>query len=96
MAVVAALLGEEITVGATPVEYQITETTIHLTRPTQEFAIEVDSANSGTIKFAVGVTPPATQRAYAAGSKIVLSGVENGIRNIWAVGSGAGQKFIIT
>lgn len=96
MAATSVKLGEEITVGAVAVEYKVNETNVVLTRPNQEFCIEVDSANSGTIKFAVGETPPAAQRAYAAGSKFVISGVQNGLRNIWALGSGAGQKFIIT
>jgi ribosomal protein S11 len=94
----AAKLGEEITVGGTPVEYQITETAIKLTRPQQEFTIVVTGGNSGTIKFAVGETPPAAQKAWAAASadvQFTIHGVENGVKNIWAVGSGAGQKFTI-
>lgn len=94
----AAKLGEEITVGTTPVEYQITETLISLKKPSQDFTIVVTGGNSGTIKFAVGETPPAAQKAWAAASadvQFTLHGVENGLRNIWAVGSGAGQKFTI-
>jgi len=94
MAAVAALLGEEITVGGTAVEYQITETLVTLSKPNQEFLI-VLSANAGTIQFAVGETPPAAQKAWATGTSFTLHGVENGVRNIWAKGSGAGQKFTI-
>lgn len=94
----AAKLGEEITVGATPVEYQLTETLLSLRKPSQDLTIVVTGGNSGTIKFAVGETPPAAQRAWAAASAdlfLTIHGVENGVRNIWAVGSGAGQKFTI-
>jgi hypothetical protein len=93
-----AKLGEEITVGATPVEYLITETVLNLKRPNQDFTIVVTGGNSGTIKFAVGETPPAEQKAWAAASadvQFTIHGVQNGCRNIWAVGSGAGQKFTI-
>jgi len=89
-------IGEEVTVGTTPTEYVIDETLIVLDKPNQVFSIECASGNSGTIQFSVGVTPPAAQRAYAASSKLVLSGVANAFRNIWAVGSAAGQKFTVS
>jgi len=98
MAATPALIGEEITVGTTPVEYQITETTTTLRKPNQDFGIVVTGGNSGTIKFAVGVTPPAGQKSWAAATvdvQFTLHGVENGVKNIWAVASGAGQKFTI-
>ena len=94
----AAKLGEEITVGGTPVEYLITETTLSLQKARQEFGIVVTGGNSGTIKFAVGETPPAGHKAWAAATvdvQFTLHGIENGVNNIWAVGSGAGQKFTI-
>lgn len=94
----AAKLGEEITVGGTAVEYLITETLITLKKPSQDFTIVVTGGNSGTIKFAVGETPPAGHKAWAAATtdvQFTLHGVENGVRNIWAVGSAAGQKFTI-
>lgn len=95
----AAKLGEEITVGATGIEYIITETVLSLKKPHQEFNIIITGGNSGTIKFAVGETPPAAQKAFAVGAADItftIRGVENGVRNIWALGSAAGQKFTIT
>jgi hypothetical protein len=90
----ACKLGEEITVGATPVEYSITTTTTGLPVPAELNILM--SANSGTIQFAVGETPPAAQKAWATGTSFVIHGVQPGLYNLWAVGSGAGQKFTIT
>ena len=87
-------IGEEITVDGTAVEYVIDETNVQLTRPTQDLAIST-SANSGTIQFSVGETPPAAQKAVAASTNIIVEGVQNGFRNLWAKGSGSGQKFTI-
>jgi hypothetical protein len=89
-------IGEEVTVGNVAVEYLIEETVVILDKPNQIFAIECNSANSGTIQFSVGITPPSAQKAYIAGSKLILSGVSNGFRNIWALGSAAGQKFTVS
>jgi hypothetical protein len=92
----AARIGEEITVGTTPVEYVIDETLVELNRPTQDLTIVVTGGNSGTIKFSVGETPAVGQKAIAAATVdviFVIHGVRNGFRNLWAVGSGAGQKF---
>lgn len=86
-------LGEEVTVGTTPVEYVIDETNVTLEKPLTTLAIYTDSGNSGTIKFSVGETPPAAQRAVAADKNLIMSGINNGVHNLWAVGSGAGQKF---
>lgn len=95
MAAVSCKIGEEITVDGTAVEYLIDETYVQLTRPTQDLAIYTTSANSGTIQFSVGETPPAAQKAIAADKNIIIEGVQNGFRNLWAKGSGAGQKFTI-
>lgn len=88
-------IGEEVTVGGTAVEYLIDETTATLTKPMQDLPIDTSSANSGTIQFSVGVTPPAAQEAVAAGQKRLITGVQNGVFNLWAKGSAAGQKFTI-
>lgn len=95
MAAVACKLGEEITVDGTAVEYLITETNITLEKSPTTLNIQL-SANSGTIQFAVGETPPAAQKAWATGTSFVIHGVQNGVYNIWAKGSGSGQKFTIT
>lgn len=91
----ACKIGEEITIGTTPVEYLITETNATISKSPSEFNILM-SANSGTIQFAVGETPPAAQKAWATGTSFILHGVQNGLYNIWAVASGSGQKFTIT
>ncbi len=91
----ACKLFEEITVGATPVEYLITETNVALTKPMQDITLKCLSTNSGTIKFAVGETPPAANHACAAGEIFILQGVQNGLFNLWALGSGSGQVFVI-
>jgi hypothetical protein len=94
----AAKLGEEITIGTTPVEYVITETNVTLKKSSQDLTIVVTGGNSGTIKFAVGETPPVAQKAWAAATvdvQFIIHGVENGVKNLWAVASGAGQKFTI-
>jgi len=91
----ACKLGEEITIGTTPVEYLITETNVTLTKPFQTLTVECAAANSGTIQFSVGETPPSANRAFAASAKVVVDGVQNGVYNLWAVGSGPGQKFTI-
>jgi hypothetical protein len=98
MAATACILGEEITVGGTAVEYQITETLVDLKKPNQDLTVVVKGGNSGTIQFSVGETPPAAQKAWAAATTDVIftiHGVQNGCRNIWAKGSAAGQKFTI-
>jgi len=86
-------IGEEVTVGTTAIEYVIDETEAKVSKP--EFAATVWTAvgNAGTIKFSVGVTPPAAQRAVAADQKLLVQGIQNGFRNLWAVASQAGQKF---
>lgn len=91
----ACKLGEEITVDGTAVEYQITETNATIAKAPSEFQITM-SANSGTIQFAVGETPPSAQKAWATGTSFILHGVQNGLFNIWAKGSTTGQKFTIT
>lgn len=91
-------LGEEVTVGTTATEYVIDETNAKITKPNQDFTIVVTGGNSGTIQFSVGVTPPAGQKLWAAATSdvsFIIKGVQNGVYNIWAKGSAAGQKFTI-
>lgn len=88
-------LNEEVTVGTTPVEYEIDETTCKLEKPAVDLPIRTNAANSGTIKFCAGKTPDASQEAIAADKRVLLLGVTNGNKNFWAVGSAAGQKFTI-
>jgi hypothetical protein len=88
-------IGEEVTVGDTAVEYVIDESTAVLPKPFVDLPISTNSSNSGTIKFSVGVTPPAAQEAVAADKKKLILGVANGYRNLWALGSAAGQKFTV-
>ncbi len=88
-------IGEEVTVGTTPVEYVINEDEAVLEKPTFTAAIYTSSANAGTIKFSVGVTPPAAQRAVAADKNVIVGGINNGVKNLWAVGSVADQKFTV-
>lgn len=87
--------GEEITVGTTAVEYEIDETKATVTKHTMDLPIHTNSSNSGTIKFSVGVTPPAGAEAVAADKTRLLIGIENGYKNFWAVGSDADQKFTV-
>ncbi len=89
-------LGEEVTVGDTAVEYVLDETLQGIDKPNFTAAIYTDSANSGTIQFSVGVTPPAAQRAVAADKNVIMSGIQNGFLNLWAKGSAAGQKFTVS
>lgn len=89
-------IGEEVTVGTTATEYVFDETTAVIRKPTHEAIIETDSGNSGTIQFSVGVTPPAGNKAFAADKKTVIQGIDNGRLNLWAKGSGAGQKFTVS
>jgi hypothetical protein len=89
-------LGEEVTVGTTPVEYVIDETVAYVEKPEFIAAIYTAVANAGTIQFSVGVTPPGAQRAVAADKNVIMSGIQNGFRNLWAVGSIAGQKFTVS
>jgi hypothetical protein len=88
-------LQQEVTIGTTPTEYLIDTTNALLTSPVFDVAIAMTSTNTGTIQFAVGETPPASQRACVASEKIVLP-VQNGLYNLWAVASLAGQKFTIS
>jgi hypothetical protein len=88
-------IGEEVTVGTTAIEYLIDETTATLTKPMQDLQIDTNASNSGTIQFSVGVTPPAAQEAVAANKKRLIQGVQNGVNNLWAKGSDAGQKFTV-
>jgi len=89
-------VGEEVTVGTTPVEYTIDETNVTLQRRSIDLPVRTSAGNAGTIKFAIGETPPASQEAVSAGSSRLLIGFENGAKNLWAVGSVAGQKFTIS
>lgn len=96
MAATTIKLGEEVTVGTTPVEYVLNSTEAVINKPSFTANIYTDTANSGTIKFSVGVTPPAEQRSVAADKNILMQGIDNGVKNLWAVGSAAGQKFTVS
>ena len=88
-------IGEEVTIGTTGTEYVIDETYVKLTNPV-DLCIHTNSSNSGTIQFAVGETPGAAQEAVAADKKIIILGVQNGVRNLWADASSSGQKFTVS
>jgi hypothetical protein len=88
-------IGEEVTVGDTAVEYLINDTEAEISKPHFTAAIYTAAGNSGTIKFSVGVTPPAAQRAVAADKNVIVGGINNGVKNLWALGSAAGQKFTV-
>lgn len=88
-------IGEEVTVDGTAVEYVIDESTADIPKPNFTADIYTSSANAGTIQFSVGVTPPAAQRAVAADKNVIISGIQNGFRNLWAKGSTTGQKFTV-
>jgi len=90
-------IGEEVTVGTTAIEYVIdTQDGNYVAAPGFTAEIWTAVGNSGTIKFSVGVTPPAAQRAVAADKTFKMQGIKNGFRNLWAVGSAAGQKFTVS
>lgn len=88
-------IGEEITIGTTATEYVIDETYALLSKPFQDLQINTAAGNGGTIQFAVGEAPGAAAEAVAANKTRLIKGVQNGFRNLWADGSGAGQKFTI-
>lgn len=88
-------IGEEVTIGTTAVEYVIDETYAKLDRPAAFIGVRTNASNTGTIQFAVGETPPAAQEAVAADKSRLYPGVQNGVHNLWAKGSAAGQKFTI-
>ena len=92
MATASCKIGDEITIGTTDTEYTIAEAGL-LGNP-QEVTVECLSTNSGTIQFSVGETPPVTAHAHAAGEKRVFT--VGGSKKLWAKGSGAGQKFVIS
>lgn len=89
-------LGEEVTIGTTPTEYIIDETNAKIDKPFFTAVIYTSSGNSGTIKFSVGETPPASQLARAADKSFLMQGILNGTYNLWAVGSASGQKFTVS
>lgn len=88
-------IGEEVTIGTTATEYIINESEVVLTKPTCDLPIHTNASNSGTIQFSVGVTPPAAQEAVAADKTRLIIGVNNGVKNLWAKASDAGQKFTV-
>lgn len=95
MALQVVKIGQVVTVGTTADEIQIDETYAAMLQPTQELTIRTITGNAGTIKFAVGETPPAGNEAVAASQTFVIHGIRPGFRNLWAVGSLAGQQFVI-
>jgi hypothetical protein len=88
-------IGEAVVIGTTAVEYVIDESLALLTKPSVDLPISTSSANAGTIQFAVGEAPGAGQTAVAADKKILVLGVQNGFRNLWADASQAGQVFTV-
>jgi hypothetical protein len=88
-------IGEAVTIGTTAVEYVIDETYASLSKPFVDLPISTAAANAGTIQFAVGEAPGAGQTAVAADKKILVLGVQNGFRNLWADASQAGQVFTV-
>jgi hypothetical protein len=95
MAIQTIKIGEEVSVDAVAQEYLIDETEIVLSKPFQDLAIYTTAANAGTIQFSVGITPPSAQKAVAADKNILVQGVQNGLRNLWAKGSTSAQKFTV-
>lgn len=95
MALKVVKLGQVVTVGTTADEIKIDETYAGMMKPCQELTVRTITGNTGTIKFAVGETPPAGNEAVAASQTFVIHGIKPGFRNLWAVGSLAGQQFVI-
>ena len=94
MALQVVKIGQVVTVGTTPDEIQIDETLIRLMQPAQTLTIRCGT-NAGTIQFAIGAAPGGTAEAVATGVTTTIHNVQNGFRNLWAVGSVAGQTFTI-
>ena len=88
-------IGEEVTVGTTATEYFLDASTAQVDSLNFTAAIYTDSANSGTIQFSIGGTPSA-ERAVPADKNVIMSGIQNGTKNLWAEGSAAGQKFTVS
>lgn len=68
----------------------------------QTVYIQVDSTNTGTIKFCVAltnsfrpITPAAQFKSYGAGARIPVT-IRNGIYNLFYKASASGNKFSIT
>jgi len=93
MALQVVKIGQVVTVGTTADEIQIDETLIKLQQPSQTLTVRCGT-NAGTIQFSVGVAPSGAE-AVATGVTTTIHGVQNGFRNLWAVGSVAGQTFTI-
>lgn len=94
MATQVVKIGEEVTVGASEDVIVIDETNNKLTKPLQKLRLKCKTGNSGTIKFSVGESAPAAAHAYAA-TEVADMTVENGLRNLRAIGSAAAQVFTI-
>lgn len=88
-------IGEAVTIGTTAVEYVIDESFASLPKPFVDLPISTAAGNAGTIQFAVGEAPGAGQTAVVADKKILILGVQNGFRNLWADASQAGQVFTV-
>lgn len=88
-------IGQAVTIGTTAVEYVIDETYVQLSRPYVDLPISTAAGNAGTIQFSVGEAPGAGQTAVAADKKVLILGVQNGFRNLWADASQAGQVFMV-
>jgi len=88
-------IGEEVTIGTTATEYVIDETYAYISKPSFDCPITTSSSNAGTIQFSIGEAPGAGQSAIAADKKVLICGIQNGFRNLWADASQAGQKFTL-
>lgn len=88
-------IGEAVTIGTTATEYVIDETYAMMSKPFVDLPITTATGNAGTIQFSVGEAPGAGQAAIAADKKVLILGVQNGLCNLWADASVAGQVFTV-
>lgn len=70
--------------------------------PVQTVFIQVDSANTGTIKFTVSrtgniqpITPAGRYKSFGPGARIPIT-INNGLYNLFYKASAAGNSFTIT
>lgn len=90
--------GQEITIGTTSTEYQLSNP---IGSQFQQVYVFVDSANTGTIQFQIAYSGQSTtlsytgQKAFSCCYRIPFT-IVNGRYNLYAKASGSGQKFTIT
>lgn len=88
-------IGDKITsAGTSDIELQFYNSTVMYSGP-QLIYIIVDSGNSGTIQFSVGVSVQSSAQPYAAGSRVPMT-IYNGVQNLHYKASGASQSFSVT